>query len=198
MLGEISSTPKTGKEKFENDGKELGYDLYDFWVWNCSDIMVNITRGRLAEFIVGTALEIDFRKIREEWDAYDLMTKEGIKIEVKSASYIQSWKQKRYSSISFSIGEKRGWNEEASQREAPKRYADVYVFCLLHHKEQETVNPLKLEQWSFYVLPTYCVGNCKNSKTIGLRTLRKMTREVCYEELNEKIQQAFKEEESNR
>jgi hypothetical protein len=28
----------------------------------------------------------------------------------------------------------------------------VYVFCHLKHKDQHTIDPLKLEQWDFYVL----------------------------------------------
>jgi len=37
-------------------------------------------------------------------------------------------------------------------KEAPKRQADVYVFCLLKIKDQKMVDPMTLDQWEFYVL----------------------------------------------
>ena len=48
------------------------------------DLVSNATRGRLAEFIVAKALKIDTSIARVEWQAYDLITRNEIKIEVKS------------------------------------------------------------------------------------------------------------------
>ncbi|MDM8523410.1 hypothetical protein QUF80_08570 [Desulfococcaceae bacterium HSG8] len=39
--------------------------------------------------------------------AYDLETHDGIKIEIKSAAYVQSWHQKDYSKITFRIPKTR-------------------------------------------------------------------------------------------
>ena len=36
-----------------------------------------------------------------------------------------------------------------------RRHSDVYVFCLLaHQEEKQSLNPLDLSQWEFYVVPT--------------------------------------------
>jgi len=43
----------------------------------------------LAEYLVATVLGLN-QGVRNEWDAYDLETEAGLKIEVKSAAYIQS------------------------------------------------------------------------------------------------------------
>jgi len=64
-----------------------------------SDLVSNATRGRLAEFIVAQALNVDTSGVRDEWAAYDLLTSSGIKVEVKSAAYLQSWAQRRHSNI---------------------------------------------------------------------------------------------------
>jgi hypothetical protein len=86
----------------------------------------NATRGRFAEFIVGTAMGLDPKNLRDEWAAYDLTTDEGIKIEVKSASYIQSWNQKRLSNISFSIKPAKYWDAETNMLYGkPERHADM-------------------------------------------------------------------------
>lgn len=188
-LGLIKADVKTGNEELTFDDKTVGYSLLDFWKWSVSDILSNATRGRFAEFIVGTAIELDIENLRNEWDAFDLATSDGIKIEVKSAAFIQSWKQKEYSKISFSIKSAKFWDAENNmQNTQPKRHADVYVFCLLKHKDQETINPLKLEQWEFYVLPTSKLDNYERSQSsITLNSLKKLTDSVTYENLKEKI-----------
>ena len=35
-----------------------------------------------------------------------------------------------------------------------RRHAQVYVFALLARTDKATVDPLDLDQWAFYVLPT--------------------------------------------
>lgn len=45
-----------GTEKLELDGKELPYTMLDFWRTNLSQILLNMTRGSFAEFIVQAAL----------------------------------------------------------------------------------------------------------------------------------------------
>src|ERR1700761_545099 len=103
MLDKIQATIKTGDEKLLYQKEQLPISLLDFWRWSVSDILSNATRGRFAEFIVATAANVDIKTIRDEWGAFDLETMDGIKIEVKSAAYIQTWFQRELSKISFSI-----------------------------------------------------------------------------------------------
>lgn len=70
---------KTGEEFFYLKDKRLNLQLKDFWSWNQSDILNNALRGILAEYIVATAIEAK-NEIRIEWDGYDLVTEEGIKV----------------------------------------------------------------------------------------------------------------------
>jgi hypothetical protein len=53
-----------------------------------------------------------------------------------------------------------------------KRQSDVYVFCVLKHKDQATLNPLDLSQWDFYVMSTAVLNKAApGQKTISLRSL---------------------------
>lgn len=194
-LNIIKAKPKTGNENLTCEGGILNYNLLDFWRWSVSDILSNATRGRFAEFIVGTAIGLNPEDLRNEWDAYDLTAKNGAKIEIKSAAYIQSWYQKNYSTISFSIKAARGWDAETNvvQAEA-KRHADVYVFCLLKHKDQSTIDPMKMEQWEFYVLPTRILDNYKRSQSsITIKSLKKLVEPISYNALKEEIKRAFED-----
>jgi len=175
-LSEIKVEVKTGEEYFSTENNKLDFKIIDFWRWNQSNLIENRTRGILAEFIVKKALNIT-NDARIEWDAYDLITDNGIKIEIKSASYIQSWAQEKYSSIQFGIA--KTIDSESSQKEY-KRQGDYYVFCLLKTKEQSKINPIDLSQWEFFVLKTEILNKkVSNQKTIGLNSLLKLNPIKC-------------------
>ena len=195
-LKTISTIPKNGNEELSFNEINIGFSLLDFWKWSVSDLMSNATRGRLAEFIVGTSVGLNPENLRDEWDAYDITSDNGIKIEVKSASYIQSWSQREFSKISFSIKKAKFWDaDNGMSRGEAKRHAEVYVFCLLKHKNQETIDPLKLEQWEFYVLPTYKLDNYERSQfSITINSLRKLTEPIEYVLLKDKIEKCYQEQ----
>ena len=154
-LSRIHVEPKSGSEPIHTEGQPTGRTLLDFWQWSASDLVSNATRGVLAEFLVAMALGVPPDQPREEWAAWDLTTPEGIKVEVKSAAYVQSWSQKELSKITFNTPKTRAWVVESNQQSREiRRQADVYVLCLLAHKDKTTINPLDLSQWEFFVLPT--------------------------------------------
>ena len=184
---------KKGEEVFT--GIEKGkLTLKDFCQWSSSDLVSNATRGILAEFIVAFALGLN-KGVRNEWDPYDLKTDSGIKIEVKSSAYLQSWYQKILSNITFNIQPTFAWDYKTNRFvNVKKRQADVYVFCLLHHKDKKTINPLDLSQWTFYVVSTKRLDkHCPNMKTISLSRLKKLNPKVCvFKELKEAIDNSIK------
>ena len=192
-LGKLKVNQKNGNESLKYNGNGIGWKLIDFWKWSVSDLLSNATRGIFAEFIVATAMEIDLSKIREEWDAYDLKTKDGIKIEIKTSAYLQTWFQKDYSNIVFSIKSAYPWDAETNKTlEVKTRPSDIYVFCLLKHKDKKTVNPLDLNQWIFYVLSTKKINEiCENKSTLSLKSLEKITKCINYDKIKEKVLQEY-------
>ena len=174
-LSAIIVSRKSGEESFRTKGIPLENKLFGFWQWACSDLSSNTMRGVLAEYIVASELGIA-TNTRREWDAYDLETKDGVKLEIKSASYLQTWAQPKLSEILFDIAPTKGWNTSTNEySDEIKRQADVYVFCLLHHQEKSTLDPLDLDQWTFYLLSTSVLNAKKpNQKKIGLSALLKL------------------------
>jgi len=175
-LGRLDVQRLDGSEGFRLCRELLPFKVRDFWAWSVSDLVSNATRGRLAEYIVAKACRIDTAKPRDEWAAVDLVTPAGISIEVKSAAFIQSWHQDAYSKISFNVRKTLKWDPETGKASSPPcRVADVYVFALLAHKDQATLEPLNLGQWEFYVLPTSTLDARKRSQhSITLPSLRKL------------------------
>ncbi|MFT5917291.1 MAG: hypothetical protein ACI81T_003806 [Bacteroidia bacterium] len=178
-LPEVPFEKKSGIEKFSLENEFLNFELSEFWSWNQSNLIENRTRGILAEFIVKKALNIDSEN-RVEWDNYDLITKSGKKLEVKSAAYIQSWEQTKYSNIQFGISPSVGARDNPEYDGNKRRWTDFYIFCLLKNKNQETINPLDLSQWTFYVLETSVLDKKKsNQQNIGLKPLLAMNPTEC-------------------
>lgn len=183
---------RSGSECFHSGGSGAGFDLLEFWQWSMSGLVDNTTRGVLAEFIVARAVGAPTVGTRDPWATFDLETPEGVKIEVKSSSYLQSWAQDRLSDINFDIAPSYAWDPEIGDYEGePKRHADVYVFALLAHKDQSTIDPMDLEQWEFYVLPTAVLDKQFGSqKRITLGRLKALASLVHFDELKTTVSQA--------
>lgn len=190
-LQRLVASRKTGKEHFHINGQSLDFELLNFWQWSSSDLVNNALRGVIAEYIIAQALGVGSDGVREEWVAFDIETPSGIKIEVKSAAYVQSWHQNRLSSIIFSTPKKKAWDSNTNLiSEESNRQANVYVFALLFHKDKMTIDPLNLDQWIFYVLPTSILNARKRSQhSITLNSLRKLcSKETTYSELPEAVE----------
>lgn len=158
----------------------------EFWQWATPDLLTNTTRGILAEYIVATDLGVD-GILRNDWEPYDLTSENGIKIEVKTSAYIQTWHQTKFSKIIYSIKPATKYNPTTNMFDRnPQRHSDYYIFCLLNHKNQETINPLDLDQWTFYILSTRTLDKeLPNQKTITLGSLLKLNPIECkYGQIN--------------
>lgn len=163
--------------------------LVDFWAWAHSDLLGNAERGTLGEYLIACALGVQ-NTTRVAWDKYDLKSPEGIAVEVKTSGYLQTWEQSELSKIIFSIPPTFGWDSKTNLYDSTqKRQADIYVFCVHKHQEQETANPLDLEQWDFYLLPTSVLDEkSKSQKTITLSTLIKLGAVKCeFSEIHKKL-----------
>jgi hypothetical protein len=163
----------TGDEPFTDRGQPIGATILDYWRWSASELMGNTSRGAVAEFLVARAVGADVGA-RDPWSTWDIDDPRGIKIEVKSAAYIQSWRQRDYSRITFGCGPARAWEPEVGDFVGEAcRHADVYVFALLVTMDQATIEPLDVAQWEFLVVPTWWLDNLTPSQhSIGLKALQ--------------------------
>ncbi len=155
----------------------------------------------MAEYIVGFALGVDMESPREDWAIWDLTTRDGLKVEVKSAAYLQAWYHKADSKIGFNVSKRRGWDPQTGIEETiPSRHADVYVFAPLAHEEKATANPLNTNQWQFWVGPTSRLNTRKRSqKSISPASLRRELGEpgapnegLTWPELREHVERAVR------
>jgi hypothetical protein len=164
--------PRAAADTFLLRGQPLAFSIGQFWQWAASDLINNTLRGVVAEFIVSQALNCG-ASCRDPWMPWDLKTRTGTRIEVKSASLRQSWYQAKPSAIRFSIAETFAWSAETNRCAAErKRQADIYVFCLLRNDPPCASDPLELSRWTFYLLPAAKLNeHCPKQKTISFSRL---------------------------
>jgi hypothetical protein len=199
MIGE--ETAADGAHCLQDpDRPILGLDgrcLRDFWQWAYSDILSNTNRPILAEYVVGSPLG-PMKAPRIEWDTTDLAYR-GHTIEVKSAAYVQTWKQTCPSVIRFDISEHQRWNAEIGLYEdGTCRHADCYVFCLLAEPKRNRVDPLDLTQWEFYVMATSEINRIfGGQKTVALSRIQDRCSPISYNCLKDEVDRVLFPEEAD-
>ena len=163
--------------------------ILEFWRWAYSNVFINTSRGVLAEFIVASAINAR-ETVRVEWQPFDLTTPEGIRREVKSASYLQDWYQARPSRIIFGVRPTIWWDSATKELVGePKRHADAYVFCLFAEISRLKVNPLDLNQWEFYVVPKPVLDkHFPDRKTLSLKDVQGMAQSLSVTEIKTEIE----------
>lgn len=152
-LAPVKVKQKDGNEPFHEGGKPLTVKLKHFWQWSASDLMSNTSRCLLARYLVAKALGLA-DGVRYACAPFDLETKDGVKIEVKSFSPFQSGSQER-SKLSLGTRPTHSGNEATGKFDEEIEFqADVYVLCVLGDREadKDRVDPLNLDQWDFYVM----------------------------------------------
>ncbi|MCP2637654.1 hypothetical protein K0817_013930 [Microbacterium sp. HD4P20] len=176
--------PLEGDEPFIGAG---GATVLDFWRFAMSDLRTNNTRGYLAEFLVARSLGVVAERV--EWDDFDVLW-EGVKIEVKSSAYLQSWPQRRLSQIKFTNLRGREWGDITAGLAAEKTYkADVYVLSVHTIQHHDNYNPLDVAAWQFYILPRSTLVGL-NVDSLTLPTVARLTNPIPYNGLADAIRTA--------
>lgn len=183
----------TGKEKFLMHEKELDFDITDFWRFQYSNIYS--LHGEIAEFIIARALGITEAQNSEYWTLWDITYRE-VKIEVKATAYFHLWNVdgKISKQRTFSIAPANGsYDQEIAGNSEFRRQNDLYVFCLINGDTKENSNPLHLNHWEFYVVPTLFLNEyCGNNKTISLGRIRSFGfKAIYYNQLKESIDEVI-------
>lgn len=172
VTDEWFSAPST--PSLDGQSKLIGVDatVKDFWAFAMSDLRMNNVRGYLSEFLVARAIGAVGKRI--EWDAYDLISPTGTKVEVKSSAYLQVCDQRRPSAIRFTGLSGRTWTPQGGDSPEATFNADVYVFCVQTAVAHDMYDALDVSQWDFHVLSREAV-EVNGYKSIGLATLLRLT-----------------------
>lgn len=186
-----------GSEPFEFRGAPLPSSVKDFWAWSMSRLIADGPRGDLAEFIVNTALGMDMTEPKRGWGECDIVYPHGgkpVRIEVKCSTLLQAWERPSPTKPVFSIAKTLncdiedtgdGYRYIGRDGSPPKRRSDIYVFCLFAEEDRSRANPMVLDQWRFYVVPTAAIdeqlGDQRKISLLGLSRIGAI--ECSYDEI---------------
>ncbi len=166
--------------------------LLDFWKWAFSDLCDDDLKGIFAEWIVLKLLEIPSVR-RVNWANSDIITPEGVRIEIKATSYWQSWKildeqgalrpvplhpVSPKTQIRFSGLKARDAVAVPNSNEPQIFKSHIYIFAFQRERQFERWNAMDLSQWEFYALPVSVVG-ALGSKSVSLKMLRVEQKRLC-------------------
>lgn len=185
----------SGEERIKDEkGGEIS-TIQDFWSWAYSNLTSNTQRGTYAEYLVSIALDAK-APTKTDWGPYDVLSSEGIRVEVKSSAYLQAWKQDDISKIVFGINQshKYDYNSSAYNYDAELvRQADVYVFCVETCQNRNELNERDLSQWDFYVISSAQINKKLGAhKTVTLSKLVKIgAMKTSFSNLKQAVTEAY-------
>lgn len=142
----------TAKEILYN--KHTTADPDDFLQWLQLDLSNSMVLSIFARYIVSSALGRTRCQLQKP---YQLISENGSRITIATASYLQSHDAKHPDHVLFQI--------DCS-------HCDIIIFCLLKATTQK-VSPLQTDLWDFYMLPASALPS-KELKEITLPTLIKL------------------------
>ena len=174
-------------EKFIIDNNELDFGILDFWKSKYSNVF-NM-QEYIAEFIVEKALGIEKSQNIDYWTLYDILYRNK-RIEIKETSYYHPWNENgKVSKVrTFGITKANSNYETKESENKYERQNDIYVFCLNNGFTKETSDPMNLNNWEFYVVPTKIIDEkCGDNKTISLGRVKKLSEPINYKKIKKTI-----------
>lgn len=176
-----------GDERFTCGSNEIRATIKDFWAWSMSRLMGDGPRGDLAEFIVNTALGMDTTIPKKGWGECDIVYEYNgrpVRIEIKCSTYLQAWERPTLSKPVFSIAKtvncdigefEGGYRYIGRDGLPPERRSELYVFCLFAETDRAIADPMNLDQWEFYVVPTALINErLDDQRKISLQGIEKL------------------------
>ena len=193
-----------GNESLRDKGKSIdealgGATVTDFWRWGYSRLKADVIRGTLAEFIVARLLGSDLSDPGSPDREYDVLTRTGRTVEVKSSAYWQEWLTPKPNSPAFSGLKCKAYSRETGFALRADYQSDLFVFCVLGHgptdPPRDALDPLDLSQWEFYVLSRADLLSCNpppvvSPDRLSLYRVRLLTHACRWNELRGRVAEA--------
>ena len=145
------------KQPFRSTGAPMpegmaGANVGDFWAWNYSNLLADVTRGAVAEFIVARLIGCQPNVLGDPDREYDCKTAAGHTVEVKSSAYLESFALRRprvRSDIRFSGLKCKLFSTDPRSQHSARRIIRRSSSCSACWRNgiQSLVDPLHLDQW---------------------------------------------------
>jgi hypothetical protein len=150
-------------------------------------LVVNVYRSVLVEAMLDIALGDDWKWVAGDYAPFDFRHSDQTRLEVKQASYHQSWTSTAKQKPTFDVAKRTGffegelWTEHAQ----PARNTDLYVFG--HHgvEDRSLADHRRPDQWHFAVIDATLLGA---EKTLSRKRLTEMSGWCAIDQVLEEVE----------
>ena len=140
--------------------------VVDFWQWAYGDLMEDTVKGVFAEWIVHKLLGVHSPR-RVSWANSDVITPTGVRFEIKSTAFWQSWKLRNERGNievkpkhSTPLDDRKIRFQGLKARDStspafsdPRTFkSHFYIFAFQNERNPSNWNALDLAQWEFYLV----------------------------------------------
>lgn len=152
-------------------------------------LIENVYRSDYMEHLIAQALGEDW-SLTPAWKSWDLEHRRTqMRLEVKQSAALQTWTEPpipkdRPRRPRFDIAPRSGYYRNGGTdwvETLPRRQAHLYVFAWHPENDAAAADHRCPAQWRFYVVPEHRLR--RRQKSIGLRTLVRLTKPCGYDEL---------------
>lgn len=167
-------------DKFRIDRDAFGLDggrtVLDFWRWAYSDLVQNVTRGYVAQFIIAWLVGADRKAPNNPWQPFDVQIPGGKRVEVKSTAWLQSWTVgEKNRKPKFEIKPTYPYYDETGFGKEKMFNSDIYALCYYYWKDKNTANILDLSQWKYWAFTQKeLIKALEGRKSISIHKLEKL------------------------
>lgn len=146
-------------------------------------LVTNVLRGLLVEAMIANVIEPEWLWCAADYSSWDFERADGMRLEVKQSSYLQTWAPPTHGKVSpsFDIRERSGRWEGAVFIEDAGRAAHLYVFAY-HDVRDETADHRDPEQWAFFVVQT---SKLPKTQRLSLNSVRQLAAPVLIDRLHQ-------------
>ena len=182
-MGQELGSP--AKEIFEAATQRLISERYN------RRVMSNLIRPHYVEFMVAAILGDEWELVSGDWSGWDLVNKQGARIEVKQSAALQTWTGRvslegRTTPGTFDIARRKGYWVEGGAQHIPfdGRTADLFVFAWHPITDPSYADHRDVRQWRFFVVRE---DELPMQKTVRLSIIQRRWNAVGYLQLPNEI-----------
>jgi len=148
-------------------------------------IVQNNLRALVVETIVDFALRPTWTRTGGNWNGWDFIHTDGMKLEVKQSARLQTWQPLDYPPAPrFDIAKRTGYYDGSTWVPLVDRHANIYVFAI-HTLIDDTADHRDASQWKFHVVPT---TKLPEGKSIGFSGVNALAPATAWEKLFEAVE----------
>jgi hypothetical protein len=150
--GQMSITDELGNRAGNLNGTDVRGHAENFLFGK--PLVVNVYRSVIVEAMIDLALGDCWEWVAGDYGPFDFQHRDGTRLEVKQASYQQTWELTVEPAPRFDVAKRTGFYQQNKwhKHDLPDRNTDLYVFGYHGVEERSLADHRRADQWMFAIV----------------------------------------------